>query len=54
MMVALFLTTTISCKSAAGLLQKISKNIMLTEQQKVEIAVEIRHITPSCPIKIDK
>ena len=53
-MVELFLTTTISCKSAVGLLQRVSKNYMLTEQQKVEIVAEIRHITPSCPINIDK
>jgi hypothetical protein len=54
MMVELFLTTTISCKSAVGLLQRISKSIMLTEQQKVEVIAEIRRIIPSCPINIDK
>ena len=53
-MVALFLTTTILCKSAIGLLQRVSKNIMLTEQQKVEVIVEILHTIPSCPIEIEK
>ena len=53
-MVELFLTTTISCKSAVGLLQRVSKNFMLTEQQKIEIIAELRHITPSCPVDVNK
>ena len=53
-MVALFLTTTISCKSAFALLQRITKNGFLTEQQKIEIIAELRHIIPSCPVDVNK
>jgi hypothetical protein len=54
MMVELFLTTTISCKSAVGLLQRISKSIMLTEQQKVEVIAELHRTIPFCPFIVEK
>jgi hypothetical protein len=54
MMVALFLTTTISCKSAAGLLQRISKNVLLTEHQKIELIAELHRTIPFCPFIVEK
>jgi len=54
MMVALLLTTTISCKSAFALLQRITKNVILNEQQKMEIIAELRQTIPFCPIKVEK
>ena len=53
-MVALLLTTTISCKSAFALLQRITKNVILNEQQKMEIIAELRQTIPFCPIKVEK
>jgi hypothetical protein len=53
-MVVLLLTTTISCSDAFALLQRISKNVILNEQQKTEIISELRQTIPFCPIKVEK
>lgn len=51
-MVALFLTTTISCSDALGILNRISQVIGLTNQQKIEIIQVIRQSIPTCPLII--
>ena len=53
-MVALLLTTTISCSDALGFVQRISNVTGLTELQKTEIVREIRKVVPSCPVRIVK
>lgn len=51
-MVALLLTTTISCSDGLKILSRISNVIGLTSQQKIEIIQTIRQFIPSCPLKI--
>lgn len=51
-MVALFLTTTISCSDALGILNRISQVIGLSNQQKIEIIQVIRQSIPTCPLII--
>lgn len=53
-MVALLLTTTISCSDALSVIQRISSIVGLTEVQKNEVVREIRKVVPSCPIKVVK
>lgn len=53
-MVALLLTTTISCSQAMSLIHRITKVVGLTEIQKTEIIQEIRKAIPFCPVKITK
>lgn len=53
-MVALLLTTTISCSDALSTIQRISSVTGLTELQKTEIVREIRKVVPFCPIKVIK
>jgi hypothetical protein len=49
-MVALFLTTTISCSQAFQMLNRIYRNINLNMQQKKEIVQTLREHVPTCPI----
>lgn len=51
-MVALLLTTTISCTDGFKILNRITSVIGLTPQQKVEIVQTLREYIPSCPVKI--
>jgi hypothetical protein len=51
-MVALFLTTTISCSDALTILNRISQVIGLSNQQKIEIIQVIRQSIPTCPLII--
>ena len=53
-MVALFLTTIISCKQAFGIIQRIQSNNMLNETAKTELIEMIRDTIPSCPVTIKK
>ena len=53
-MVALFLTTIISCKQAFGLIQRIQTNILLNETAKTELIEMLRDTIPSCPVTIKK
>jgi hypothetical protein len=51
-MVALLLTTTISCTQALRIFHRLVSVVGLTEVQKTEIIQEIRKVVPSCPIKV--
>ena len=53
-MVALFLTTVISCKQAFGIIQRIQTNVMLNETAKIELIEMLRQTIPSCPVKVEK
>jgi hypothetical protein len=52
-MVALLLTTTISCSDALSIFNRVQKVIGLTPRQKTEIILIIRKSIPSCPIRIE-
>lgn len=51
-MVALFLTTTISCYDAVLIVNRIQSVVGLTQQQKVEIIQTVRKSIPTCPLKV--
>lgn len=51
-MVALFLTTTISCSDAFSIISRISGVVGLTNQQRIEILQVIRQSIPTCPLII--
>ncbi len=53
-MVALLLTTTISCADALSLINRLSRVAGLTITQKTEIIQEIRKVIPFCPVIIKK
>ena len=53
-MVALLLTTTISCTQAMTIIHRITRVVGLTETQKTEIIQEIRKAIPFCPVTITK
>ena len=53
-MVALFLTTIISCKQAFGLIQRIQTNHLLNDTAKTELIEMLRETIPSCPVTIKK
>jgi hypothetical protein len=53
-MVALLLTTTISCTQALSIIHRLVSVVGLTEVQKSEIIQEVRKVIPSCPIKVVK
>jgi hypothetical protein len=53
-MVALVLTTTISCTQALSIIHRLVSVVELTEVQKSEIIQEVRKVIPSCPVKIVK
>ena len=51
-MIALFLTTVISCKQAYGLIQRIQTNRIIDETTKNELIAEFRQTIPTCPVII--
>jgi hypothetical protein len=51
-MVALLLTTTISCLDGIALIQRVSKTFNLTHHQKIELIQVIRETIPTCPLKV--
>ena len=53
-MVALLLTTTISCSEAISLINRITKTVGLTYQQKIEIIQTIKETIPICPVNVEK
>ena len=53
-MVALFLTTTISCSDALNIIHRITNVVGLTQLQKTEIVQEIRKSIPFCPVIVKK
>lgn len=53
-MVALLLTTTISCSEAISLINRITKTVGLTYQQKIEIIQTIKETIPICPVKVER
>jgi hypothetical protein len=52
-MVALLLTTTISCSDAFGIVSRVLKVVGLSKQQKIELINTIKDSIPSCPITIE-
>lgn len=53
-MVALLLTTTISCSQALAVIDRVTKVVGLTTQQRIEIIQVIKEYIPTCPIQIKK
>ena len=53
-MVALFLTTTISCNQAMALLNRIRMHNSLPDYLKTELIDTIRETIPTCPVVIKK
>jgi len=51
--VALMLSTTISCSQAIGILNKLTNVVSLTAQQKIDIVIELKKYIPSCPVVIE-
>jgi uncharacterized protein (UPF0147 family) len=51
-MIALFLTTTITCSQAQGLLSRIQNQKNVPNHVKHEIIEEIKQVIPTCPVKI--
>ena len=53
-MVALFLTTTITCSQAFSIINKIKSHNSLPEYLKTELIETIRVTIPTCPVKVKK
>ena len=53
-MVALFLTTTITCSQAFKLLNKIQSNKSIPDIIRTELISTIREAIPSCPVIVKK
>lgn len=51
-MVALLLTTTISCSDAVKIISRLTNVIGLSLQQKAELIQTVRQSVPTCPLKI--
>lgn len=51
-MVALLLTTTISCSQALAIIGRVTKVVDLTAQQRIEIIQVIREHVPTCPFTV--
>lgn len=51
-MVALLLTTTISCSDAFKMIKNVSNAINLNTQQKIELVQTHVKFVPSCPFKV--
>jgi len=51
-MVALLLTTTISCSQALAIINRVTKAVDLTTQQRIEIIQVIREHVPTCPFTV--
>lgn len=53
-MIPLIVSTIITCSDAFSMINRISSSIGLTNQQRIDIIVEIRKLIPTCPITIKK
>lgn len=53
-MVPLIVSTILSCRDAAGLIDRVSNSVGLNSKQKTELIIEFTKIVPSCPIIIKK
>lgn len=51
-MIALFLTTTITCSDALKIIDRVTKTVGLTSQQRLEIIRTLHQSIPSCPLVI--
>ena len=51
-MVALLLTTTISCSDALVIISRVAKVMSLTPQQRIEIIQVIQEHVPTCPFTV--
>jgi len=51
-MVALLLTTTISCSQALVVINRVTKVVGLTTQQRIEIIRVIKEHIPTCPFAV--
>lgn len=51
-MFALFLTTTITCSQAFGLLNRIQSNNSVPKYIRDELIEIIRETIPTCPVKV--
>lgn len=51
-MVALLLTTTISCSDAVKIISRLTNVIGLSLQQRAELIQTVRQSVPTCPFKI--
>ena len=51
-MVALFLTTTVSCSNALSIVHRMTKAVGLTNQQRIEIIQVLKEHVPTCPFTV--
>ena len=51
-MVVLLATTIIHCSDALSIINRVTKVVGLTQQQRIEIIQVIRQSIPSCPVII--
>ena len=51
-MVALLLTTTISCSDAVRIVSRLTNVANLTKQQKIELIQTVQQSIPTCPLKV--
>ena len=51
-MIALFLTTFLSCSDIVKIANKLTNVKMLTPEQKTEILWELKKVVPTCPLII--
>ena len=51
-MVALLLTTTISCSDAGKIVSRLTNVIGLTTQQKIELIQTVQQSIPTCPLRV--
>ena len=51
-MVALLLTTTISCSQAVKIASRLTNVIGLTTQQKIELIQTVQQSIPTCPLRV--
>ena len=51
-MVALLLTTTISCSQAFAIISRVSKVVGLTPQQRIEVIQVLKDHVPTCPFTV--
>ena len=51
-MVALLLTTTVSCSDALVIISRAAKVMSLTPQQRMEIIQVLREHVPTCPFTV--
>jgi hypothetical protein len=51
-MFAFLLAKTISCSDALGIINKLSRVVGLTDQQRIEIILVIKQHIPTCPFTV--